>query len=68
MVYKMTVENDCFCKNQKLKNGCFWPFLGYFWLCFSHPTSTNLMKLHTKDHIRVYKDCTKFRTNRMDSF
>ena len=24
----------------------FWPFLGYFWLCFSHPSHTILMPLH----------------------
>ena len=37
---------DSFCENRKKsKNGCFWPFLGYFWLCFSHSSHTIFMLL-----------------------
>ena len=35
---------------RKSKNDC---FVGQFWLCFSHPSHTNLMKLHIKDHNMV---------------
>ena len=55
VVYKMTVEIfvpivwTVFAKIKKSrKMVVFWPFWVNFG-CFSHPSNTNLMKLHTKD-------------------
>ena len=42
--------------------------MAVFLLCFSHPSHTILMPLHTQGPLWVYNDCAKFYENRMDSF
>ena len=74
LICKMTVENfvrtvwGVFRKSKNVAKWHFWPFLGWFWLCFSHRSHTNLMKLHMKDHNMVKEVCWKFGSNRLDSF